>query len=301
MAFTAVTDPDNGVITLALTGAGVDTATITRTDAQGNIVAVRNGDPATITAGSWNGSDYEAPLDVPVSYRVTDVDSSAVLDTTTTVTLASGGRFWLGHPGKPTLNITPVVREIQPGTRKARSQNFDILGRTLPVGQSLRRASYSGTLVLRARDEDELWGINEILDDGHVLLMRAPATWPGYGSRYIQVGDAEVAQQIRVPDGRFTVTLPWTEVSRPVGLAEAAAGFTWADLGDGYASWLEVIAAYETWDDVVLDSPVTEVSASGGVTLSATLTLSAGGAGGPLAGGVTVSAVIGLSSAGVAA
>lgn len=252
MALTATPVPADGVVTLSLTGAGVATATITRIDAAGNTVAVRNGDPATITAGNWTGFDYEAPLDAPVTYQATNVSTGAVLATSSAVTLDSLGKFWLGHPGRPELNIAPVVAAISPGTRKARAQVFEVIGRSLPVAQSLRRSSYAGTMTLRARDGEELAGINDLITDGHVLMMRAPASWPGYGSRYIQVGDVDFEQLIRVPDGRFTITLPWTEVARPAGLAETGAGYRWSDLTAAQASWLGVISAYPTWEDVVL-------------------------------------------------
>lgn len=251
MPITVTANPSGGVITVAATGLAAAAATIVRTDSAGNTSVVRNGDPATLASGNWTGNDYEAPLDDPVTYEARDSSSGTVLATSSAVTLDSDGRFWLGHPGKPTLNLAPVVKGIQPGTRKARSTTLDIIGKTLPVGQSLRRGSYSGSLVVSTRTENELDALNSLIGDGNVLLMRAPASWVGYGSRYVQIGDVDFEQLIRVPDGRFTVSLPWTEVSRPAGLAQAGPGYRWVDITTAFASWLELYTLNATWDEVL--------------------------------------------------
>lgn len=251
MTIALTTDPTTGLITLAVTGLAVASAQVVRIDAGGNTFAVRNGDPATVVAGAWTGYDYEAPLDTSVYYQVLSTVDGSVLDTSASTTLAGNGLFWLGHPGKPSLNFTATVKEIQPGTRKSRSVTHDVMGKTLPVPQSMRRASYAGTLALLVADADELAQVNAILDDGHVLLMRGGTDWPGYGNRYITVGDVDFAQLIRTSDGRFTVALPWTEVARPAGLALAGPGFRWVDLYTAYPTWLSVYTANPTWNDVI--------------------------------------------------
>lgn len=245
-----------GYIEVSLTGAAVATNhTINRIDGAGNVAAVRNGDPAlTGGGGTWTGQDYEAPLDEAVTYQA--LAGSTVVATSSPATLDSESGPWLGHPGKPSFNFRPLVREFRLGASPARAQVHHVIGRRLPVGQSLRRASYNGELVLRITGDAELTALETILDDGHVLLYRAPSTWTGHGTRYLQIGDIAVENLTRAAtDGRFHITLPWTEVDRPAGLAQAGLGFAWTDVIAAYASWNALKAANPTWADVINGVP----------------------------------------------
>jgi hypothetical protein len=255
-ALTATPDTDGGFITVSLSGAATATNhTISRIDVAGNIAVVRNGDPAlTGGGGTWSGQDYEAPLDAAVTYRASV--GSTVVATSSAATLSSAGAPWLGHPGKPTLNFRPLVREFRHGAMAARAVVHSVISRRLPVGQSLRRASYAGELELRISGANELTALETILDDGHVLLYRAPATWIGHGTRYLQIADVGLANLTRAAtDGRFNVTLPWTEVDRPAGLAQAGLGFAWSDVMTAYATWNAARAANPTWADVINGVP----------------------------------------------
>jgi hypothetical protein len=130
------------------------------------------------------------------------------------------------------------------------------------VAQSLRRAAYNGTLVLKITGADELEDINTLLDDGQVLMLRTPASYVGWGNRYLQFGDVEYETLTRAgDDGRFHLTLPWIEVSRPAGLAQGGLGFRWLDVYSGnsvfagYGRWSDLIAANPTWADVINGVP----------------------------------------------
>jgi hypothetical protein len=255
-ALTATASASGGYVDLSLAGAAVATNhTINRIDGAGNVAAVRNGDPAlTGGGGTWTGQDYEAPLDTAVTYKA--YVGATLIATSSPTTLDSLGAPWLGHPGIPTYNFRPLVRELRLGGMAARAEVHHVIGRRLPVGQSLRRSSYAGELVLRILDGDDLTALETILGDGHVLLYRAPATWVGHGTRYLQIGDTAVENLTRVAtDGRFNITLPWTEVDRPAGLAQAGLGFAWSDVMTAYASWNELMAANPTWADVINGVP----------------------------------------------
>ena len=216
---TATPDAPSGAVDLAATGLS-GSVNIVRIDALGVVLAVRNADPAVLSGGSWTGQDFEGPLDELVTYEARNAATGSALATSSAVTLASNGKFWLVHPGHPELSITPVVAALNLGARKARSVALDVLGRALPLGQSLARSAFAGTLSVRISTGADLAALNTILDDGHVLVLRAPGSWIGYRYRYIQVGDVDFDQLIRVPDGRFTVSLPWVEVTRPAGIAD---------------------------------------------------------------------------------
>jgi hypothetical protein len=249
---TATSFTAGGYVHLLLSGAAANTGhTVTRTDSAGNVVTVRSGDPATTDAtGAWNGQDYESPMDSPVTY--TAKAGATTVATSAEVTLASGGLPWLIHPGKPSRNFRPVVREFRLGGTGARAVVHAVIGRTLPVGQSLRRSSYTGELEIFCVDAADLLEVETILEDGHVLLYRAPGSWVGQGTRYVQIGDTKVERLTRVgTDGRFRVTLPWTEVGRPAGLAQVGPGFMWSDVTAAYSTWNVLMALNPTWNNVL--------------------------------------------------
>lgn len=256
IALTATAHDAGGYVALALTDAGTSSYTIIRTDGSGNTTAVRNGDPAVASGGSWVGNDYEAPLDESLTYTATLTTTPFTVTTAGAVTLDGADSPWLGHPGKPSLNIRPLVADLVIGARAARAQFLAVLGRSRPIGQSIRRAGAAGDLKLRITGQDELNALDALLDDGGPLLLRGPVGWVGYGNRYLQIGEVTYERLTRVgTDGRFLVTLPWTEVDRPAGTAEGGAGFRWADVLAAYDTWDELVAANTTWLDVMNGVP----------------------------------------------
>lgn len=256
IALTATANTTGGYVTLELSDAGSSSYTITRTAADGTTSTVRNGEPAVASAGGWLGNDYEAPLDVALVYTATLTTTPFTVTTAAPVTLASDGRCWLGHPGRPGLNVRPLVAELQLTQRTARSQVLAVLGRAKPIGQSLRRNSQEGSLMVRTSTAAEFAALEALIDDGSPLLLRGPDDWVAYGHRYIQVGDVVAERLTRVgTDARFLVTLPWIEVERPTGPAEGGAGFRWDDVIAEYATWADVVAANATWADVTNGVP----------------------------------------------
>jgi hypothetical protein len=254
MALTATPNQAGGYVLLEGTSLGVVTeTTVVRIDAAGNEVVVRNGDPLAVSGGSATTQDYEAPLDTIVSYEMRNTGTSAVITSTSGVILPSLTNLaWLSHPGKPAFNVTFTPRSFIPATRRSRSATYDVIGRTLPVAQSLRRAGEEGTLIVKITTNEQRLALHTLLDDGAVLLLRGPQGWPTMGSRYIQVGDADYEPLIRVlTDERAWLTLPWVEVDRPAGLAQAGPGFTWGDVITAYGSWSALISDNGTWADVI--------------------------------------------------
>lgn len=257
----ATANDGGGHVSLALTGvtsgmAPTGKVRLYRIDAAGTLTPVRNGDTATLSGEAWSGQDYEIPLDTLVSYSARNESSGAVIVNSSSVIVASGEEPWLGHPGVPALNIRPIVKAFSPGTRKARATSHDVIGRTFPIGQSLRRGGYAGTLELWVNGQSELDAIDDLLDDGSVLLYRAPASWIHHGTRYLQVGDTDHSKALRIStDGRYSVTLPWVEVARPAGLAAAGPGSRWADVLITYPNWASVSVGNPTWADVLNGVP----------------------------------------------
>ena len=251
---TVTTNPgSNPYVNVALTSFVESSVNVYRVDDAGNEVAVRNGDPLTLSSGAGSMQDYETPLDVNAFWRARNSGTGAVIADSSVVQLASGGNVYLGHPGKPTLNMQVILADWQDGSRRTRSATFDVIGKTLPVVRSFKRAGAAGVMTVRCDDFNTLINLNSLLDDGFPLLIRTPRTpdW-GIGAKYLHIGDSDVQLRVRTPTfARRWVTLPWTEVSRPAGLAQGGPGFRWADVITTYATWADVISNNATWADVI--------------------------------------------------
>jgi hypothetical protein len=243
----------NPYVNVALASFVESSVTVVRIDDAGNEVLVRNGDPLTLSGGSGLIQDYETPLDTNQHWEARNVSSGATIATSATVQLDSGGNVYLGHPGKPSLNMQVILAEWQPGTRASRSATFHVIGKRLPVARSFRRAGHAGSMVVRCDTFAQLNQLNDLLDDGYPLIIRAPADpeW-GIGTRYLSVGDVSEEMRVRTPTRpRRWISLPWVEVQRPAGLAQAGPGFSWQDVINTYATWQDLISANPDWASVI--------------------------------------------------
>lgn len=249
---TATPAASGDYVNLVLSG-GVDGLyEIARTDSSGTWT-VRSGDPATYSGG-WVGQDFEAPLNEAVTYAARQATAPYTVTTSSPVTLSAAVNLpWLTHPRDPSKNRQVLPADFILGTRTSRGVALHILGKTFPISQSIRRTGYSGELILRIAGQAELNGINGLLDDGSPLLLRSPSSWVGYGTRWLQIDEARVERLTRAAeDGRFLVTLAFTECAAPYGaVTAAAAGFQWTDYETEYADWDALMAANATWLDVL--------------------------------------------------
>jgi hypothetical protein len=193
--------------------------------------------------------DYEAPLDVPVYYVATQaLPLGSETQNSNVVTLFSNGYAWLKDPGYPSLNFRiPVVTSIETLTRAARSGKFPILDRVNPIVVTARRQGAEGTLVMHTLTDTERHSLLDLLARGTILLLQT-ASFYGFGSQYVWVGDVEEARLsvAQAPERRWT--LPFTVVDRPEGLnVQSVTLNTWADVKAKYATWADLAATGKTW------------------------------------------------------
>lgn len=250
---TATPDPDNPYVDLALAGFAESQANVVRINDAGAETLVRNGDPKLLVAGAASLQDYECPTDTNQRWEARNTSTGAVIATSATLQLASGGNVYLGHPGKPTLNMRVTVRIWDPGVRPSNSAVFNVINKALPVARSFKRSGPRGSLSVKIDSFVDLARLHALLDDGFPLLLRAPGNpdW-GIGAKYLAIGDVPTELTVRVPAvQRRWVTLPWVEVDRPAGLAQGGPGFRWADVTATYATWADVRVANAQWADVL--------------------------------------------------
>ncbi|MET7939639.1 hypothetical protein [Streptomyces sp. NPDC005302] len=207
-----------------------------------------SGDIAVVT-------DYEAPLGVPVQWRVSIQNPSGVgllTYTSDVLTLdAETTDVWLKDPGNPSKSLRATVATPMPTwTRPARQGVSQVHGRVLPVVINDVRGGLTGTLNLVTQTDDEVAALWWVLESGAPLLLQWP---PGWGQRdmYVSVGDVSEAPVVEYAAFRDQVwALPLTEVDRPIGGVTGSADRTWQTVKDAGSSWSEVLANATTWLDV---------------------------------------------------
>ncbi|MFF3312467.1 hypothetical protein [Streptomyces sp. NPDC002952] len=199
-------------------------------------------------------TDYEAPLGVPVQWRVVVANpggAGSFSYTSDPVTLSSETLdVWIKDPGLPARSVHATVQTLPDWQRTARQGINQVRGRTRPIVISDVRTSRTGTLTLTTQTEDERDALWWVLDTGNTLLLQWP---PGWGERdvYVSVGDvteAHVTESAEFADRAWTLAL--TEVDRPIGGMVGSADRTWQTVANGGSTWAEALAGATSWLDV---------------------------------------------------
>jgi hypothetical protein len=233
-------------------------ATVMRNDPDGRQRAVRLAEPAALTAGLWQGYDYESPFGLAVTYEATSVTpAGSVVSAPVTLDVAVP---WLRHPGIPSLSVRVPPERFRKDSLASRMRAstravFEPLGRETPivVSSGVRKAPQT-EIALRTDTAGERDAMVALLADESVLLLDIPPglAW-GVTHEYISVGDVpetRVRDWGSAPERWFP--LPYIVVDRPAGGLQAQ--FTWADVLADHATWADVRSRYNTWADVLANN-----------------------------------------------
>jgi len=241
----------------AVTGTPVITSvTIGRQDPSGFQQLLRYGEAVPVVAGVVDIDDFEAPLDVPVTYVIAQaVPAGSTVGTSAPVTVPSFGQTWLKDPAYPTRNmVVPVVTSVTGFTRAARAGVFPILGRANPVAVTSVRGGPEGVITLHTLTDDERRRMEDLLSTGSILLAQGPAS--EFGSHYLFIGDVGEERIGLVMEPSRVWTLPFVEVDRPAGLVHASTtDRSWRAVRTTYATWGDVIATGKTNQDILDNGP----------------------------------------------
>lgn len=227
-------DPTYARIRIDLYWPGVDTATISRLDPDGQTRDVRGGDPALMCV-QWARWDYEAPLDTSVSYQASSSDRDGVMLVAGTVSVSAGGRHWLKSPLNPALNMKVTISDPSPVTLPDRRgvlrppQRPDAL-----VVYQIRGQDVGDGLELYAGDATVEAAIRALLADGSPLLFQAPSVAGGV-SMYISVGPVKVSKRVRpTQDPQKVLVLPFDSIARFAGDAAGGPSDSYDDVAARY-------------------------------------------------------------------
>lgn len=205
-------------------------------------------------------TDYEAPMGVPVQWRVRiDAPSGTVGTFTYTsdpITLdADPTAVWLKDPGLPQRSCKVTVGTPLPTWQTSARQGVSqVRGRRLPVVISDVRSGRTGSLTVVTETTAERDALNWVLESGSVLLLQWPPGW-GETDMYVSVGDVSAAPVVDYAEFHDrTWVLPLTEVDRPIGGVTGSADRVWQDVADAGLTWAEALAGALSWLDVYTGS-----------------------------------------------
>jgi hypothetical protein len=204
--------------------------------------------------------DHEAPIGVPVMYRIEIYDPvSGILagtrsSSTVSLTLADVEESWLKDPGNPQRNLRVLVQKPPDWSRPIDQAAYVVKNRRNKVIHSGRRNGLEGDLAVWTRTEDELNALHLLADPGNVLLWQT-APGRGVGDLYINVGlltEARSEQDAADPWRAWTLPLIQADMPIAVGI-NGPAGRTWQDVISEFATCADLLPVYATCEDLLLD------------------------------------------------
>lgn len=184
---------------------------------------------------SWVAYDYEAPLDVEVSYRIGSAWSNSA-------TLPSDGRDWWISLGAPALT-RPINIHSFPGlNRKLGVSLVQPLIRRNPIPVISARRGATGTLTVITLDLDSARGMNSLIEAAPLLMLNGPPAHGFEQGQYLLILDYDELRWTRnaaEPARLFACQVQ--EVDRPPLDVQVPKQNTWAEwLADPegtYAGW----------------------------------------------------------------
>ncbi|MEH0417788.1 hypothetical protein [Streptomyces sp. B21-083] len=203
--------------------------------------------------------DHEAPIGVPVYYRIEIYDSTGALastrtSATVTVLLADIQEAWLKDPGNPQRACRVMVQRAPDWNRPIDQASYVVRGRRNKVVLSGKRQGLEGDLAIWTRSDAERTALHLLLDSGNVLLWQAN---PGMGvaDMYVNVAQVPEARVSQLAQEVWRAwTLPLTEADMPVAVSVAGSGGrTWQDVIAEFATCADLLPVYATCEDLLLD------------------------------------------------
>lgn len=211
--------------------------------------------------GGFAVTDYEAPLNVPITYIATSYNSGggavsqSPISATVTLTDSSAAYMWISDPLQPSsaLKMLVEVGTAASLTYTAPAETLAPIGRPEPIavigtrriagGVQVRLASFTLAEAAAARD---------LLDSAGVLCLR-----PAVSQRMPALGYVAPADIVETPVG-YAGAVVWSLDSDLVAASGATVMVpfhTYAELLDAHSTYAEVLAAKATYLDV-LRNPV---------------------------------------------
>jgi|GEM_PF-6033564 len=224
---TAQVLPAVGAIRLTITApSGVVVSKVQRSDINGpTAMRVLAGQlPYTSTGAELVLDDYEAASGAVV-YTITASDGAV----TVPLTHPLAGAPWLGVPVLPQLSVSVESTADYGADVEARGVLFDVADSPYPITINREATARRGSLKVYAHTYADARGVLRLVQRGQVIFLRQTEHdgmdmyfSPRRASLGIELADG--------PDSRFSVSIEYAEVARPLSPLSGALGWTYAAL-----------------------------------------------------------------------
>lgn len=270
LSFNFSVDTTDALINITIAGllATEDTLLVVRNNPDGSITNCRQANNVTVGPGGspeFAFADFEAPLNVPVTYSATSTQHNS--DGTVTqqtgdsapVTLTFLDQMiWLKSLAQTALSMPIEIASMDAVVRPARQTVNNIIGARFPVVLSDVQGARAGSMLLTTYTLAERSNLLALLNLGQVILMQCdqdPVAGDGFEDMYFMVGD--INEQRPAVISVFPVRqwqLTFTEVDVPSGVITALPGNSWLQVATGFTSWaalLDPANGRTSWLDVL--------------------------------------------------
>lgn len=226
-------------------------ADLTRQHPSGRVIPVRGCTQLALSGGNAVVWDYEAPINIPVTYTATvytDPDTQLGQSDGIEVTWQTT-QTWLKDPLEPVRNMPVTIRDMSQYTYDHRAGVHVVLGRPDAVTVGDIRSAAAGTVIFHTRTRDEYDRFQYLTSSGHALLLQDDQD-SGIGSMYLAaLGTTEERVIPTAPDTQRFFSIDYQEVRSPAG--DGASFVTWADVVAQFPDWQAVVDAFPDWGSLI--------------------------------------------------
>jgi hypothetical protein len=213
-----------------------------------------------ISGGLAFGWDYEAPLDMPVTYEWVEGSVLAFTDDAVTLPAPAWDYASLTVPGLPSFG-GQVIPAGKPVIRRPRpTAAMNVIGRSAPIIKSDVMKAPAFTLELYTVTHADGYMLSATLGVAPVLLLRMPGTRVTDWCYVTVVGDVEETPGVRFKDrpgsgrsdGEFsTWSIPLQVVDSPTGGVFGDPTATYQASLDQFATYADRAGAHATYIDAL--------------------------------------------------
>ncbi|CAM5600316.1 hypothetical protein GCM10010329_50110 [Streptomyces spiroverticillatus] len=195
--------------------------------------------------------DGEAPLDQPVTYRLTlELNDGTRTVLTSNEVMISGTRGCFLTDTRSGRTVPVQVQAWDAREWESRQSLLVVMGRADPVVLTDRHVRPKGTWSLLTRSREELESLYSVLLSSRHVLLRTQAA-SSLKAVYVAVGN--LAEQRLYPGiGNAWERLTQVQVQEvaPIPATARIAGTTWTQLAAAYETWEAVAERFPSWLDV---------------------------------------------------
>lgn len=213
---------------------------------------LRGGFGAPMSGGLFSIDDYEFEPGVPTWYQMTSYNGSLVQQ----ASFSTGPHtqdldgVWLKSLSRPFLNQRVSVQDVGDVLQKARSEVFEVQGRSVGIAVSDVRGGREYSMVVNTEDVVQSENLRFLIAGGdplfvHVPLAEQDKVTPGY----FAVGDVGRALAMRRSPRRYW-SLPLQEVAAP-GPDVFGSQITYQGVQARYATYNALLAANAEYNDLL--------------------------------------------------